>query len=79
MENRYSHATTEQIDSLLDFYEGSAIVVGHSQVDSVLSLYDNRVIAIDVIVEDLGHLEALLWEDGQFYRVTGDGQRLPLE
>jgi hypothetical protein len=79
MEDRYPQATTDQIDSLLEFYGGSAIVVGHSQVDSVQSLYDSRVIAIDVIVEDLGHLEALEWENGRFFRVTGNGRRLHLE
>ena len=37
-------------------------------------LYEGQVFAIDVPVDDLGSLEALLWENGRFYRVTGQGE-----
>ena len=70
----YPATTSEQIDSLLEYYEVEQIVVGHSQHDSVTALHQGRIIAIDVRVEDIGGQEALLWKDGHFYRVTGQGQ-----
>jgi len=78
MEDYYPRATAEQVDDILDFYGAQRIVVGHSEVDSIESLYDGRVIAIDVPVDELGGLQALLWKDGIPYRVNPDGSRRPL-
>ncbi|MCP4581040.1 MAG: metallophosphoesterase [candidate division Zixibacteria bacterium] len=72
-EGSYPRATREQVDKILAYFDSEAIVVGHTGVDQVISFYDNRVFAIDVPVEDLGTLQALLWDDGVFYRVTGAG------
>ena len=74
-EDRYPQVTSEQLDSILDSYDVSAIVVGHTGVDRIESLYDGRVIGIDVPLEDLGSFQGLLWEDGQLFRVLGDGTR----
>lgn len=78
MEGRYPRASESEITDILARCSASAVVVGHSGVDSVASLYDGRVLAIDVDVEALGSLEALLVEDGQFYRIAGDGSRHPV-
>jgi len=72
---RYARAASADIDRILDQFGVSAIVVGHSGVDSVVSLYEGRVYAIDVDVEALGSLEALLEEDGRIFRIAGDGSR----
>jgi hypothetical protein len=74
-EGKYPKVTSEQIDAILDTYDVSAIVVGHTGVDRIESLYDGRVIGIDVPLEDLGSFQGLLWEDGQMFRVLGDGTR----
>ena len=44
-----------------------------------MTLFDGRVIAVDVPVEEIGGFEGLLWQDGQAYRVTVSGQRVPLK
>ncbi len=74
-EDRYPQVTSEQVDSILDTYDVSAIVVGHTGVDRIESLYEGRVIGVDVPLEDLGSFQGLLWEDGQLFRVLGDGTR----
>ena len=73
-EGVYLKDDNNSIDSILNQYGVSHIVVGHTGVDSVISLYDGRVFAIDVPFEDLGTLQALLWKDGKFYRVNGSGE-----
>lgn len=73
MEDQYPATTTQQIDSVLDYFDIDRIVVGHTQQDSVSVLHDGRVIAIDVRVEDIGSQQALLWQDGRLYRVYGSG------
>ena len=73
MEGKYPQASGSELSSILEYYGVGRVVVGHSEVDSVSGLYDNRVLAIDVPLEELGSLQALLWRDGRFYRVHGDG------
>ncbi len=75
MEDRYPEATGEEVEALLDFYSVDRIVVGHSEVDSLTSLYDGQVLAIDVAVEDLGGQQALLWEERRLYVLNSDGTR----
>ena len=39
-EDRYPQGTSEQVDSILDTYDVSAIVVGHTGVARIESLYE---------------------------------------
>lgn len=79
MENRYPQTTAADIDRILAHFDVKAVVVGHTEQDSLIGLYDNRVIAIDVAVDELGSLQALLWEDGRFYRLSGNGKLTELD
>jgi hypothetical protein len=79
MEDSYPLASGDDIDRVLQQYGVSTIVVGHTEVAEVSGLHQNRVIAIDVPVEELGGLQALLWEDGKYYRVARDGNARPIE
>ena len=79
MKGDYPLVVSEDIDSILSFYGAGTIVVGHSEIDSVTSLWNKRIIGIDVPVDELGSLEALLWDDGRFFRVTGNGDLRPIE
>ena len=79
MEDRYPQITSLGVDSLLDFYNASAIVVGHTGVDQVVGLYENRIFAVDIPFEDLNGLQALLWQEGKFFRVTTDGKTEPID
>ena len=79
MEESYPRASQGAVDSVLTYYDAHVIVVGHTEVSQVSGLYENRVVAIDVPVEGPGSLQALLWENGKFYRVTGEGELQPLE
>lgn len=78
-EGRYPRATSAQVDSVLDAFDARAVVVGHTGVDQVTSLYEGRVFALDIPLETLGAFQGLLWEGGRFYRVTGDGSREEIE
>ncbi len=74
----YSRASEAQLDTILGFYDAEAIVVGHHEVGQVTSWYQGRVYGVDVPVPELGGLQALLWEDGEFSRVLGSGRLEPL-
>lgn len=75
----YPLASEEEIDQILEYYDASRIVVGHSEQDSIATLYNGRVIAIDVPVDELGGLQALLFRNGRFFTVDPDGSRKEIE
>ena len=73
--SEYPRATAAQLDTILAFYDAETIVVGHHEVGQVSNWYQGRVYGVDVPVPELGGLQALLWEDGEFFRVLGSGDR----
>jgi len=79
MEGAYPLASCEDIDLVLRHYEATTIVIGHTEVEQVSGSHDTRIIAVDVPVEELGGLQALLCKDGRFYRIEGGGDIQPIE
>ena len=75
MEDRYPKATDVEVERILGFFDARKMVVGHSEVDSVMGLYGDKVFAIDVPVEEIGGFQGLLFEKGRIYRVNADGTR----
>jgi hypothetical protein len=73
-----ARATTKQIDSTLNLYGVRHITTGHTIIaDQIMSLYDGRIYDTDVHHAG-GHSEALLIEDGVFYRVNATGQKFSI-
>lgn len=78
MDDRYSRLTKDEVQSCLDFYDARCVILGHTEMGPVQSHFDGLVYSVDVPLDELGTLQALLWEDGNFYRVTGSGEREPI-
>ena len=67
--------TPEELQTILDHFGGSAVVVGHTDIGVIQALHEGKVYGIDVALEELGAFQGLLWERGTFYRVGTDGAR----
>ena len=67
-------ATTRLIDSTLAFYHANQIIVGHDIIKHISKLYGGKVIGVDVDEHEGTH-EALLIENGQYYRIDEKGQK----
>lgn len=78
IEYNYPQITKPELDSVLAYFEARAIVVGHSEMDSLTSMFDAHLFGVDVPVDELGGLQGWLLQDQIFYRVTTKGvlQRL---
>jgi len=66
----------EQVDEILDGYGIEHVILGHTKSGSIKSLYDDRVIAIDlyhIVNFGNGYMEALQFELGCFYVFRTDG------
>ena len=71
-------ATKEQIDSTLQFYGVRHIGTGHTIIaNNISSLFDGKLFDTDVHHAD-GHSEALLLENGKFFRINTAGEKLPV-
>jgi len=71
-------ATESQVDSTLSLYYCKKIIVGHTIVDNISSLYQGKVIAIDVD-EHQGNNQALLIKNKKLYKIDLTGQMQLLE
>jgi len=69
----------EDVDRVLSHFGARAVVVGHTDVGTVSSLFGGKVFGIDVDLASLGALQGLLWQGGRFYRVAGTGAMEALE
>jgi hypothetical protein len=69
-------ASSMQLDSTLSAYKVNHIATGHTVIaDTISFLYSGKLINTDVS-HAKGHIEALLVEDGNFYRVTALGEKI---
>ena len=75
MEDRYARLTKDEVTAIVEYFDVSSIVVGHTETDLVERHYDGLVYTVDVPLEELGTFQGLLWENGKFYRITGTGER----
>ena len=60
---RYRKATRQDIDAVLAAFDATSIVVGHTLVERITSLYDGRLYAVDVN-SNTAASEALLFVNG---------------
>ena len=72
-------ANITQIDSTLDIYGVRTISTGHTIIaNEIRSLYDGKVFNTDVHHAQ-GHSEALLIDNGKFWRVNPAGEKLEIK
>ncbi|MBK3518954.1 metallophosphoesterase [Carboxylicivirga marina] len=67
--------TNESIDSILHHFKAKHIVVGHTSMERVEVLFDNRILAADTSIKKGESGELLFIEDGKFYRAGLDGEK----
>jgi hypothetical protein len=72
-------ANITQIDSTLDIYGVRAITTGHTIISGeIRSLYNGKVFNTDVHHAE-GRSEALLIDNGKFWRVNTAGEKLEIK
>ena len=67
-------ATEAQVDKSLSLYNVKHIVVGHTIVENIKTLYNGKIIAIDVNHHEGNH-QALLIENNCFYSLISNGEK----
>lgn len=81
-EHHPPQATTEEVARVLDYYDAQKILVGHTAVPTITSLYAGKVIAVQVYPhrDDEGApvIEGLVVEKGRYFKALVDGTRVEL-
>lgn len=76
---KYELITETEIETILARFKAEKIIVGHTTQDSVLSLWNGKVIAVDSGIKYGDKGEALLWQDGTFYRAFAQNSKKKLD
>ncbi|HEY0943334.1 MAG TPA: metallophosphoesterase [Steroidobacter sp.] len=76
----FAPASRADIDLIRERFGVEAILVGHTRVPAIVSLYEGRVIAVQVYPHREQHthapvMEALSIQNGQMFRANADGGR----
>jgi hypothetical protein len=85
----YKGANQKEINRILKYLNVSKIVVGHSIVDKVKYLFNQKIIAIDVVEENdprkkdddnyADYCFGLLIENSKFFSIKSDGTKIELK
>jgi hypothetical protein len=77
-DERAAEATADDVRRIREYFGVDRILVGHTRVPTITSLYAGEVIAVQVYPQreasGVTHFEALLIRDGKFYRARPDGE-----
>ncbi len=63
-----------EFEKILQEFEASEMVVGHTTFDNIRTFYHDRLFAVDSGIKYATEGEALVWIDGIFYRATAEGE-----
>jgi hypothetical protein len=79
-----AQVTAEEVESILKYFKADKILIGHTRVPTITSLYDGKVIAVQVYPhrDDMSGapvMEALAIRDRELFRASVDGSLEPLE
>lgn len=67
-----------RLDSILSFYKTKSIVVGHTTLKHITSLYNTKIIAVDAGIMHNQPGEMLIYKNGSFYKAFVTGVRVKL-
>jgi len=74
-----AETTQAQLDSILQFYNISHLIIGHTDVKSISPMYDGKVFPIDIPFEyPQFRQQSLLIKGHRFYKAYSDGTKVLL-
>jgi hypothetical protein len=67
------HLKEYQIDHILKYFDSKHIIVGHTSLPNITSIYDKKIIGIDSNIKMGDYGELLIYKNDEFYRGTTNG------
>jgi nicotinamide riboside kinase len=78
--SKYKQITENELDRILKFYNVTKIFSGHTNVENISALYDNKVFILDVpFYTSTAAIKALLSENNTLFLLNSDGTKVKFE
>jgi hypothetical protein len=69
--HEYEHLSDEEFEKVIEYFDAGYVFIGHTNVNEVTSLYNDRVFAIDVPFYTFGHpMHGLLLRGEEVYLIN---------
>jgi len=68
--------TEFQVDKILQYFNTNHIIVGHTSMPNIVSLFHGKIFGIDSNIKSGDYGELLIYERGNYYRGTLNGGRI---
>jgi len=76
--NSTESVTDKQVTSMLNYYEADRMIIAHTEVKKMSSLFNGKIIAIDLPIRtEFAIPEALMIMNGEFFRLTSSNEKIP--
>ena len=75
---RDNQLNESEITSILEYFNAKQIIVGHTSMPNIVSLYNNKIIGIDSSIKIGDSGEILIFKNNEFYRGTSNGALIKL-
>lgn len=72
------YLTEFQIDNSLKYFDAKHIIVGHTSMPNIISLFHNKIFDIDSGIQYGDYGEVLIYNNGRFYRGTISGSLIEI-
>ena len=70
--------TDIQVDRILQYFDTNHIIVGHTSMPNIVSLFHGKIFGIDSSIKFGDYGEALIYKNGEYYRGTVNGTLIKL-
>ncbi|MCK5171323.1 MAG: metallophosphoesterase [Bacteroidales bacterium] len=70
--------TDIQVDRILQYFDTNHIIVGHTSMPNIVSLFHGKIFGIDSSIKFGDYGEALIYQNGEYYRGTVNGTLIKL-
>jgi protein involved in sex pheromone biosynthesis len=67
-----------KLDRILKYFNKSYIIIGHTTMPNVMTLYSGKLICVDSGIKNGDYGEVLIYENGEFYRGSTLGSVIKL-
>lgn len=77
----YKKITEKDFDKVLSYFKANKVIIGHTEVDSISTDYNNHLIKVNVHQpwkKNSKEAQALLIKNNTYYRVNAKGERIEL-
>jgi hypothetical protein len=77
---KYEQVTNTDLEKILNYYNVSKILTGHTNVEKITGYFDNKVFILDVpFYSNTNSINSLLFENDNLFLLNSSGTKIKFE